>query len=230
MNSPAPPVLSDDALRHRYESAGFLVLSRLLDTATAQRASHIYDAVIGRWDSQRSATLTVCPALHWEMPPAELSSRLLHGALLDALQAVAQTILRAPAEVSARIFYKAPGAATTKPHQDRAYSPHNHRERINIWIPLEPVDAENGCLYYYPGSHRGGLLPHRLDPSDPHGHTLSVVSLPAGEQVPVPLATGDAVVHHRDVVHGAFGNSSPLPRRGLVAVCQAAGPGPDSRS
>ena len=31
---------------------------------------------------------------------------------------------------------------------------------LTLWLALEDVDEENGCIYYVPGSHKQGLLQH----------------------------------------------------------------------
>ena len=31
---------------------------------------------------------------------------------------------------------------------------------LTLWLALEDVDEENGCMYYVPGSHKQGLLQH----------------------------------------------------------------------
>ena len=188
---------TDTGLRSRYDTAGFAVVPQLLTIGDVERAANTSDAIVASWEVSPPPRLTVCPALHWEKPSPEASSSLLHGPLLSVIQHLADTILQAPAEVSARIFFKAPGAAATTPHQDSAYAPNPLAHRLNIWIPLEPVDVENGCLFYYSGSHTAGPQTHRVDPRDPCGNTLTIADLPPGDPIPVPLKPGGAVIHHQ---------------------------------
>ena len=47
--------------------------------------------------------------------------------------------------------------APTPWHQDEAYwDPRFDHEGISIWIPLQDVADDNGCMVFVPGSHRRG--------------------------------------------------------------------------
>lgn len=57
--------------------------------------------------------------------------------------------------VNQQYFNKPPqNSAPTPPHQDGAYFLLTPPEALTIWIALEYVDEENGCVRYIPGSHR----------------------------------------------------------------------------
>ncbi len=46
----------------------------------------------------------------------------------------------------------------TPPHQDAIGCPRVPPRGCSMWIALDPVDRDNGCLYYARGSHRSGLI------------------------------------------------------------------------
>ena len=48
----------------------------------------------------------------------------------------------------------------TPPHQDGYYFMLNPSVAVTMWMPLEPVDDENGCVKYVKGSHLKGMRPH----------------------------------------------------------------------
>lgn len=110
------------------------------------------------------------------------------------------------------------GAATPW-HQDDAY----HRkgsgvpESISIWMPLQDVTVENGCMRYIRGSNLGPLYPHRSPRNDPRIHGLETASPPdLTNCVAVPMRAGDAVIHLSRTIHGSGVNTSDQPRRAYI--------------
>ena len=49
----------------------------------------------------------------------------------------------------------------TKAHQDNAFFNLNPCEAFTCWVPTDSVTKQNSSLYYYSGSNKGGLLPHK---------------------------------------------------------------------
>jgi hypothetical protein len=110
------------------------------------------------------------------------------------------------------------GAATPW-HQDDAF----HRkgsgvlESISIWMPLQDVTVENGCMRYIRGSNLGPLYPHRSPRNDPRIHGLETVSPPdLTNCVEVRMRAGDAVIHLSRTIHGAGVNITDKPRLAYV--------------
>ena len=48
----------------------------------------------------------------------------------------------------------------TPAHQDGYYFKLKPNHAVTLWLALESVDAENGCVRYVQGSHRHGLRAH----------------------------------------------------------------------
>jgi hypothetical protein len=110
------------------------------------------------------------------------------------------------------------GAATPW-HQDDAF----HRkgsgvpESISIWMPLQDVTVENGCMRYIRGSNLGPLYPHRSPHNDPRIHGLETISPPdLTNCVAVAMRAGDAVIHLSRTLHSAGVNTSDQPRRAYI--------------
>ena len=87
-----------------------------------------------------------------------------------------------------------------------------------IWIAVDPVDVENGCLRFLPRSGRNGRLEHNLQPKpgamldfEVDGETLRY-----DEAVNAELAPGHFSVHDSYVVHGANPNTSGRRRAGIT--------------
>jgi hypothetical protein len=107
-------------------------------------------------------------------------------------------------------------------HQDEAYwEPDFDYHALGVWVPLEDVDGENGCMGFLPGSHRGEVLPHRHVGGDPSVHLLELdVPLDARGRVEVPLRAGGATFHDRRTLHATAPNRSARPRRAWATEFQ----------
>ncbi len=59
---------------------------------------------------------------------------------------------------------KPPGKSVpTYWHQDEAYWGRNLDDKgVTGWIPLQDVDAANGCMHFIDRGHLDGVLPHHL--------------------------------------------------------------------
>jgi ectoine hydroxylase-related dioxygenase (phytanoyl-CoA dioxygenase family) len=109
-------------------------------------------------------------------------------------------------------------------HQDEGYSvaPMPLRS-IHFWIPLQPVTVQNGCMWFVPGSNRGGLLPHHAvnkrvngTTSQSVGATLEAYNFDDSKAVACPLAVGGATVHHPLTLHYTGANQSDAYRKAWI--------------
>lgn len=117
-------------------------------------------------------------------------------------------------------FNKPPGLeAPTPPHQDNYYFNLKPPNVLTIWLALDPVDEENGCLRYVAGSHRRGIRPH--DRSNILGFSQGITDYGPDDrarEVQIHLQPGDAVVHHGETIHRADPNRSANRHRRAFAV------------
>jgi hypothetical protein len=104
-------------------------------------------------------------------------------------------------------------------HQDNGYQDVQPGNNLTIWIALDDVDTHNGCVWVMPGSHRGGLLPHR----QPNADSWHLETPVTGDGVPVPLAAGHGVVFTGYTLHRSLANRSQAPRRALFLQYAPAG-------
>ena len=109
-------------------------------------------------------------------------------------------------------------------HQDQAYhSPKYRFKTINFWLPLEDSFIENGCMWFVPFTHGGGVVPHDyLAPGD------STTAMVADNQeywhqngIPVPCPAGSVTVHHSYCMHYAGPNKTMAPRRAYISVFES---------
>lgn len=137
----------------------------------------------------------------------ELARQLLGP---DAAPSFQHAILKPPFEGS-----------ETPWHQDDAYRSDVHfaYNSLSIWIPLQQVTVENGCMVYLPQSHRRGLLQHRSLHDDSRIAGLECAAeFGRHTAVACPLPAGGATVHHCRTLHYAAPNRTDSARYAYILV------------
>ena len=124
------------------------------------------------------------------------------------------------------MIYKPPRAGRSTPwHQDEAYwdKPAILHRSVSVWMPLDPVTAESGCMQFLPGSHRNDVLRYKRLPGLEPLELDEDVDL--SRAVPCPLQPGGATFHHCRTLHYTAPNVSNLQRRAYAMTFH----GPTSR-
>jgi phytanoyl-CoA hydroxylase len=135
--------------------------------------------------------------------------------------ALAQALVGEPVQADQpEWFNKPPGTNhVTPPHQDNFYFCLAPPRVVTIWLALDAVDFENGCLRYVAGSHERGYRPHSK--SKILGFSQGIVDYGADDflrEVAVRLEPGDVVAHHGMTIHRADANCSSGRQRRSFAV------------
>ncbi|MEE3286530.1 MAG: phytanoyl-CoA dioxygenase family protein [Planctomycetota bacterium] len=121
-------------------------------------------------------------------------------------------------------FNKPPGTDhSTPPHQDNFYI-NLDPPPLTMWLAMDPVDAENGCLRYCTGTHREGLRPHAR--TQVLGFSQGISDWNEEDQareVQVFLEPGDLAVHHGELIHRADPNRTTDRHRRAFALVYYAG-------
>ncbi|HVX47368.1 MAG TPA: phytanoyl-CoA dioxygenase family protein, partial [Mycobacteriales bacterium] len=98
-------------------------------------------------------------------------------------------------------------------HQDNNYTRHDPAlGSINIWVALQDMTPQNGCLQIVPRSHLGQLDSRTSDDGDTH-RQVEVDPLTC---LPIRMRAGDAVAFTRWTVHGSGPNTTAEPRVGYA--------------
>ena len=109
-----------------------------------------------------------------------------------------------------QFFNKPPGIGQATPaHQDGHYFMLRPCHALTMWMALDPVDEENGCVRYLRGSHRDGLRPHQR--TNTLGFSQGITDFgkeETCEEIPCPAQPGDLLAHHALTVHRADANLS----------------------
>jgi hypothetical protein len=223
------PTLSEEQLA-AFRRDGFLLVDGLSAPDEIASLITVYDRLfserrgwdngdlfdmVGRDDLGRGLAL---PQMLW---PSRYEPMLQQTQLAASARSIAAQLLGPGTENTLEHAIMKPplSAAVTPWHQDDAFVHKSSRflESISIWMPLQDVNVENGCMRYIRGSNLGPLYPHRSPNNDPRIHGLETVSEPdLTNCMPVPMRAGSAVIHHSRTLHGSGGNGTHQPRRAYV--------------
>jgi phytanoyl-CoA hydroxylase len=134
------------------------------------------------------------------------------------------------------VILKPPGGSAVGLHQDSTYISQNFQLArpivgplsVTVWIPLEPVDEQNGTLLFGRGSHKWPLSKLKLNTSfhtDESFHSQAAFSHLVGESsslnvdiCAMRLRPGDVSVHHENMWHCSDKNASKSRHRRVIAV------------
>lgn len=98
----------------------------------------------------------------------------------------------------------------TPPHQDGYYFMLSPCEALTMWLALDDVDEENGCVRYVQGSNHRGMRDHQR--TQVLGFSQGIVDYGTPQdlehEVAFPAKPGDLLVHHALTIHRADGNRS----------------------
>jgi phytanoyl-CoA hydroxylase len=115
----------------------------------------------------------------------------------------------------------------TPPHQDGYYFKIEPCEALTMWLALEEVDEENGCVRYVKGSHQRGMRPHGR--SGTLGFSQGITDFGTEEdkanEIKFHAQAGDLLVHQAMMIHLAGANTSATRTRkaiGLIYYSQRA--------
>lgn len=98
----------------------------------------------------------------------------------------------------------------TPPHQDGYYFMLKPQQAVTMWLALETVTEETGCVKYIRGSHLKGMRPHGR--TSTLGFSQGIVDFGTEEDVKAEIAfpanPGDLLVHHSLTIHRAGANTT----------------------
>ena len=140
-----------------------------------------------------------------------------HPRILDAVEAVLGPDILI---WGSTFFIKPPhGANFVSWHQDLRYWGLDGDAEVSAWVALTPATEASGCMRFVPGSHKGELLAHSDTFAEDNLLTRgqeAAVDVKDEETVPVPLAPGQASLHHGKLLHRSGPNRSDERRIGFA--------------
>lgn len=104
-------------------------------------------------------------------------------------------------------------------HQDGSYWPLEPMDVASVWLALDKVDSDNGCMHVLPGTQN-----ERLRTTDEMheaketvlGNELDMSMFNLETKTDIELAPGDISIHDPRLIHGSSPNTSGRWRRGLT--------------
>ena len=104
-------------------------------------------------------------------------------------------------------------------HQDLTYWGLDGTDELAVWLALNPVNLENGCMRFVPGSHRNAIVEHK--DTFARSNLLSrgqkiAVEVEESKAVPVILDAGEVSLHHGRLFHASGPNRTERWRIGLA--------------
>ncbi len=98
----------------------------------------------------------------------------------------------------------------TPPHQDGYYFMLQPQQAVTMWLALEEVTEETGCVKYIPGSHLKGMRPHGRTATlgFSQGITDFGTTKDLESEMSFPAQAGDLLVHHSLTIHRAGPNTT----------------------
>jgi ectoine hydroxylase-related dioxygenase (phytanoyl-CoA dioxygenase family) len=118
------------------------------------------------------------------------------------------------------VLWKMPHDSKPTPwHQDLPYWPMNEPGALSIWLPVDDVDEQNGCMMFVSQSHKAGKLTG-ISFLEPQNIFDFVKDSEIAKQKPVivPLKKGSCTFHHGLTFHYAHANVTDRPRRVLAMI------------
>jgi ectoine hydroxylase-related dioxygenase (phytanoyl-CoA dioxygenase family) len=192
------------------------IFNHLLESGAGLNEGAQYD-VLSSSEGEGTATLIEI------MDPANYAPQLRQTMLRANALAIAKQLLgpKAGLRFEHAIYKPAHFGGATPWHQDDAYhdDPNLDCQQISIWIPLQAVDVENGCMLFLPGSHLGEVRAHRPFNNDPTIHALECSEEVAEtEAIACPLPAGGCTIHAGSTLHATGPNTSSMSRWAYIIV------------
>jgi ectoine hydroxylase-related dioxygenase (phytanoyl-CoA dioxygenase family) len=225
-----PPIDSiPEMIVARYREDGFAVIRKVCGSATVSHLRSAYTELLVGAVGSSSYNL-----MGGKIPqigrPSLLHSAFKANEAIEEGAAQAALLMGVPRAMMCfdMLIYKEPGNEVATPwHQDHAYSeggapPKNPMPHplstVQMWIALDDVDAQNGCMHFIPRCHLGPTLEHEWTPD---GSMLRIkdeqTAIDLSAAVSCPLRAGDATAHGPNTPHFTPGNKSPTrPRRAYI--------------
>ena len=190
----------------QFHTAGYILPGRIIDEAQVELLRR-EEARFRGTPGPAELTIFRSQLCHHSTGIREFAT---HGAHLDWVeQLVGPNIILWYNQFVTKLKDTGTGNGEFPWHQDNGYVALEPATNLTIWIALDDVDEQNGCVWVVPGSHKRGLLPHRTKNADSWHLTVNVAS----DGVPARLKAGEAVIFSGLTLHRSKLNHTDRPRR-----------------
>ncbi len=135
--------------------------------------------------------------------------------------ACAEALLSEPVDALEPEWFNKPPASEhpTPPHQDNHYFCLKPANALTMWLALDAIDQENGCLRYVRGAHKHGVRPHAV--TQVIGFSQGITDYGREDEVRevvISANPNDLLIHHCQMIHRAEANRSATRSRRAFAI------------
>jgi hypothetical protein len=209
--SPIPPEISlSEAQLLQFREEGYVLLGRVLtdidlDELRSEEARFRENAKIS--EAQKNQTLFFSQVCPYSEPVRRIATAGVH--LGSMKQLIGPNLMLWFTQFVTKMPDGNSGKSEFPWHQDNGYIAIEPATNITVWIALDDVNTENGCVWILPRSHLKGLLSHKKKSADSWFLELKV----EGEGVPAIMKAGEAVAFTGLTLHRSKLNRSSQARR-----------------
>jgi len=212
-----PPVITD-GMREEFATNGFLKIKNVI---SKEEANHYREQALKITNTTKGVINDKMDVFHqivnvWQ-EDSLLKALTLHKSVTGLVKQLAQRPMRLWHD---HLLVKKPHhAPPTFFHQDKPYWPHSkeHKMAFSIWIALQDVPQERGCMSFIPGSHKIENL-DKQNLNDGNDLFNKCPELKWERKVTVPLRAGDCTIHHAYTAHMAHPNNTAEFRVAHIAI------------
>lgn len=211
-----------------YQESGYVQVDNVLNLNEVEELRIYLEQVMNN-QGQRSVQTSGNGAAYYKVLNQRVNTWRDHGGmakfvLSQRLAGIANQLI---GNKGIRLFHdhallKMPQDSKETPwHQDYPYWPMKDSGALSIWLTLDDVDEQNGCMKFLPKSHKlKDLKPVSLVDAhdifkDAKGHGKV---LDKEKAVTVPLKAGSCTFHDGLTFHSAYSNQTDNPRRVLAII------------
>lgn len=115
-------------------------------------------------------------------------------------------------------LFKKPWANPTSWHLDTPFWSFSDRKALSIWVALDDATAENGCLYFIPGSHQETTFENKGIGKNMDGIFELYPQLRNSKSVASKIKAGSCSFHNGLTIHGAGANMTNGYRRAMTCA------------
>ncbi|WP_163537528.1 phytanoyl-CoA dioxygenase family protein [Gracilibacillus sp. YIM 98692] len=219
--------LSEEQINH-YQENGFVQVDTVISSDEVEELRTYLDEVMNN-ESERSVQNSKKGAAYYKVLNQRVNTWRDHGGmakfvLSERLAGMANQLI---GHKGIRLFHdhallKMPLDSKETPwHQDYPYWPMKEPGALSIWLTLDDVDEQNGCMKFLPKTHKLKDLKavdlvnsHDIfDDAKTKGQLLD-----KDRAVTVPLKAGSCTFHDGLTFHAAYSNQTDKPRRVLAII------------
>lgn len=203
-----PKYFINDELHKNYTENGFCIIKNIVDDSIIDDMLLVYNEI----KIDKGFTIN-----NDFLNSGRLTSSVIRNKVVDNIKGAAKEILPLFVDTSVASIENGGAFQIKPPSKESMLNPHQDTPIIDetrfyatyVWIPLQDVDVNNGCLSVIPRSHLWGN--HQRSLNIPWIYDKEVKSL-WKEMIDLPIQKGDLICFDSALIHGSKANLTSTTR------------------